>query len=106
LYKKESLDAKYLRAVGVDPQLGEHVSSLRVVTSDGGVIQRDDSSDDRSDEEHGSIRSNCRGSGEVTTNEDGRPDDCDCSPLFEDLPCWPCYRGGFEEPNPNVEEDE
>jgi hypothetical protein len=35
-----------------------------------------------------------------------RPDDCDCSPLFEELPCWPCYRDGFEEPNPNVEEDE
>lgn len=32
-----------------------------------------------------------------------RPDDCDCSPLFEDLPCWPCYRDGFEESNPNVE---
>jgi hypothetical protein len=29
-----------------------------------------------------------------------RPDDCDCSPLFEELPCWPCYRDGFEEPNP------
>ncbi|WP_338739367.1 SWIM zinc finger family protein [Haloplanus salilacus] len=35
-----------------------------------------------------------------------RPDDCDCSPLFKELPCWPCYRDGFEEPNPNVGEDE
>ena len=35
-----------------------------------------------------------------------RPDDCDCSPLFEELPCWPCYRDGFEEPNPNVRKEE
>jgi hypothetical protein len=27
-----------------------------------------------------------------------RPEDCDCSPHFEELPCWPCYRDGFEEP--------
>ena len=30
--------------------------------------------------------------------EEERPEDCDCSPLFEDLPCWPCYREGYEEP--------
>ena len=39
-------------------------------------------------------------------HSDKRPDDCDCSPTFEDLPCWPCYRDGFEEPNPNVGGDE
>jgi len=39
-------------------------------------------------------------------HSDKRPDDCDCSPLFEELPCWPCFRDGFEEPNPNVGEDE
>lgn len=27
---------------------------------------------------------------------DGRPDDCDCWPNA-DIPCWPCYRDGFEE---------
>ena len=43
---------------------------------------------------------------EETNHSDERPDDCDCSPLFEGLPCWPCYRDGFEEPNPNVGEDE
>jgi hypothetical protein len=32
-----------------------------------------------------------------------RPDDCDCFPSMEDLPCWPCYRDGFEEPNPTPE---
>jgi len=35
---------------------------------------------------------------EAEADSDERPDDCDCSPLFEDLPCWPCYRDGFEEP--------
>jgi hypothetical protein len=35
-----------------------------------------------------------------------RPDECDCTPLMEELPCWPCYRDGFEKPNPNVGENE
>jgi len=52
-----------------------------------------------------------------------RPDDCACTEIrntheqtelmaefgieFSDneLPCWPCYRAGFEEPNPNVDEE-
>jgi hypothetical protein len=34
---------------------------------------------------------------------DGRPGDCDCSPSTADLPCWPCYRIGFDEPNPSPE---
>lgn len=38
--------------------------------------------------------------------DDDRPEDCDCGPHFEGLACWPCYRDGFEEPNPNVGEDE
>jgi hypothetical protein len=42
---------------------------------------------------------------ETTAESTERPDDCDCAPTFEDLPCWPCYRDGFEEPNPNVEEN-
>ena len=37
---------------------------------------------------------------------DSRPGDCDCSPRFDDLPCWPCYRDGFETPNPDVERDD
>jgi hypothetical protein len=34
---------------------------------------------------------------------DERPDDCDCASFMGDygLPCWPCYRDGFENPNPN-----
>ncbi|ADJ16717.1 hypothetical protein [Halalkalicoccus jeotgali] len=32
-----------------------------------------------------------------------RPTDCGCLPMFEDLPCWPCYRDGFRMPNPSME---
>lgn len=35
-----------------------------------------------------------------------RPEDCGCWPGMEDLPCWPCWRDGFAEPNPDPEEDE
>lgn len=36
---------------------------------------------------------------EATNQEPNRPDDCDCreGPGQSDLPCWPCYRDGFEE---------
>lgn len=39
--------------------------------------------------------------------DDGRPDDCDCAPCMVDegLPCWPCYRDGFREPNLAVLEE-
>lgn len=36
---------------------------------------------------------------------DHRPADCDCLPTFEDLPCWPCYRDGFQMPNPGITTD-
>jgi len=38
---------------------------------------------------------------ETDTDTDGdRPDDCDCGDWNHglDLPCWPCYRDGFETP--------
>jgi len=35
------------------------------------------------------------------TRFDGRPEDCDCWATGS-LACWPCFRAGFEEPNPNV----
>lgn len=31
--------------------------------------------------------------------EDDRPDDCRCWDPDADLPCWPCYRAGFDAPN-------
>ena len=63
---------------GVDPQLGEHTDETpRRAASDGGVV-------------------------ETTEGDDGdkRPSDCDCGDwnAGEGLPCWPCYRDGFEEP--------
>jgi hypothetical protein len=54
-----------------------------VVATDGGVI-------DAGDE------------GEILAKEEGapRPDGCDCGDWNADaeLPCWPCYRDGFELP--------
>jgi len=29
-----------------------------------------------------------------------RPDDCGCWNADADLPCWPCFRDGFNDQNP------
>jgi hypothetical protein len=52
--------------------------------SDGGIIDTGD---------EGEILSEDNG-------DDGRPDDCQCAEFLADagLPCWPCYRDGFNEP--------
>lgn len=68
----------------VDPDLGRHVAGgPRVAAADGGEI----------------VSTDADGDGEL---DDARPDDCDCAPFMADdgLPCWPCYRDGFDEPNP------
>ena len=68
-----------------DPGLGTHVDGPRVAATDGGELI--EAGDD----------------GEVLeADADERPDDCDCAPALADggLPCWPCYREGFETPNP------
>lgn len=69
----------------IDTQLGEHVEETpKVAATDGGVT----------------LNSFCG---------DDRPSDCDCGEWNDGLGlcCWPCYREGFEEPNPNTtEEDE
>lgn len=38
--------------------------------------------------------------GTDASTETDRPDDCCCEDFHTDvdLPCWPCYRDGFEEP--------
>ena len=38
------------------------------------------------------------------TDDDGRPDDCECEPWMSDiaLPCFECHRAGFETPNPDL----
>lgn len=39
------------------------------------------------------------------SDQDTRPEDCECLPSFEDLPCWPCYREEHTTPNPHAEEE-
>ena len=75
---------KHLLAVAIREPVLEAATAEPAMRADGGVTVEAGESD----------------------HSDKRPDDCDCSPLFEELPCWPCYRDGFEEPNPHVEEDE
>jgi len=69
---------------GVDEQLGEHTEVVpRVVASDGGIIEAGDD-------------------GEILEGDaDERPDECDCWDADGELPCWPCYREGFDVPNPD-----
>jgi len=84
------LDAAVIRHLGdeIDPQLGAHADGPTVATADGGIIVADDDGEiiDETDDE-------------VEGEDDGRPEDCACR-CFEtdgvDLPCWPCYRDGFE----------
>jgi hypothetical protein len=33
------------------------------------------------------------------------PDECDCWDADAELPCWPCYRDGFDVPNPSAGEE-
>lgn len=76
-----------LATADVDPQLGEHTNGPVVVTSDGGVVGAE------SDDDHDS--------------EDGRPDDCECTPAIarSGMPCWSCYREGFDSPAAVGEDD-
>jgi hypothetical protein len=97
----------------VDPQLGAHVDGPRwecdhgrthcaesagarddavrcsdctaEVVADGGIIDAVDGAEVLDDE---------------SDDDDGRPDDCDCGDWNAGLglPCWPCYREGFETP--------
>lgn len=82
----------------VDPQLGEHIDvnetpaatdatgDETAVATDGGIVVADDD---------GEILDETDGD-----RDDARPDDCDCGDFHTDaeLPCWPCYREGFETP--------
>lgn len=75
---------------GVDEQLGEHTDATpQVAATDGGadVIVAGDGAE-------------ILGGDDVQEPGDDRPDDCQCWDADGDLPCWPCYRDGFEEPNP------
>lgn len=75
---------------GVDERLGEHVDGTpRVAVTDGGkALEVDDAGD-----------------GEPREDDPGRADrpaECSCWDPDGKLPCWPCYRDGFEEPNPEA----
>jgi len=74
----------------VDPQLGQAVETTPVaVATDGGQVRTTAA---------GSVKNKQNRSTE-------RPDDCGCWNSDGDLPCWPCYRDGFAEPNPNAGEN-
>jgi hypothetical protein len=67
---------------GVDEQLGEHTDATpQVAATDGGVIDAGDEGVILDEDEDG-----------------GRPDDCECAPCLGELPCWACYREGFDVP--------
>ncbi|MFC7133759.1 MULTISPECIES: hypothetical protein [Salinibaculum] len=71
----------------VDPQLGEHVETT-AAAADGGVIP-DDNPQPQTEENR-----------DERDSDSGRPDDCECTVWNGDyeIPCWECYREGFEEP--------
>jgi len=77
----------------VDELCGEHVDGTCIVATDGGdgTVPSVSSSSQRDDDEGVVFDTDTHG---------GRPDDCDCGDWNEgmELPCWPCYRDGFETP--------
>lgn len=90
---RQVLDAAVIRHLGdeIDPQLGANADGPTVATADGGItVATDDGEiiDDDTDEVE-----------DADETADERPDDCECR-QFEtggvDLPCWACYRDGFE----------
>jgi len=73
----------------VDSDLGEHCDAdLRFLSPDGGVVAND------------GVATGDQVANVEADQDDERPDDCECGELhgFIDLPCFPCYRDGFETP--------
>jgi len=91
---REVLDAAVIRHLGdeIDAQLGATADGPTVATADGGITVADDDGEilDDNEDDNDEVE-------DETTDE--RPDDCECR-RFEtdgvDLPCWACYRDGFE----------
>ena len=73
---------KHMVAVAIREPVLEAVSAEPTLSTDGGMTIKQGESD----------------------HSDERPDDCDCSPLFEELPCWLCYRDSSEEPTEESDE--
>ena len=83
--RREPVDARVLDVVDADPQLGQHAFTPTVASADGGIVDAGDDGIVLDDD---------------TDAGDERPTDCDCAEFHADaaLPCWPCYRDGFDEP--------
>jgi hypothetical protein len=77
----EPVDSRVIDAVEVDENLGANAPGPVVATADGGII-------DAGDE------------GVILDEGDERPEGCSCHSPEQELPCWPCYRRGFDVPNP------
>jgi hypothetical protein len=85
----------------VDDGLGQHTDATpRVAATDGGQFAPDVTEAVTDDEIA------AREARAAVDETDERPDDCDCSPRFEDLPCWPCYRDGFQTPADGNDSDD
>ena len=91
---RDVVDADTIRALDVDEQLGAFAPGPRVAVSDGGIVDAGDDAELVGDTD--------------TDTDDARPADCDCVAFHDDaaLPCWPCWRDGFDEPNADASSDE
>jgi len=69
---------KHMVAVAIREPVLKAVSAVSTLKTDGGVTVEEAESD----------------------HSDQRPEDCDCTPLMEVLPCWPCYADALEAPHP------
>ncbi|MFC7323091.1 SWIM zinc finger family protein [Halorubrum rutilum] len=78
---------KHMVAVAIREPVLEAATEDQQVRADGGTAALEEfGTDDRNDD---------------------RPEDCDCGEWNDGLGlcCWPCYREGFEEPNPHAAGD-
>jgi predicted nucleic acid-binding Zn finger protein len=82
----DSVDSDTLARLDIDAGLGANAPGPVVATSDGGIVNAGDDAEI------------------LAGDDDGRPDDCDCWDADAELPCWPCYRDGFDVPNPSAGE--
>jgi hypothetical protein len=98
---REPLDARVVAAVDVDETLGANAPGPSVVASDGGSAEFTERADDLADDVEDDELAERYDDAEII--DDDRPDECDCLPTFEDLPCFACYQAGFTTPNPSVD---
>lgn len=83
----DPIDSQVLDAVNIDENLGANACGPVVATPDDEII-------DAGDE------------GEILEDGDARPGECSCHCPEQGLPCFPCYREGFDTPNPEAPIDD